>query len=155
MFTVFAYIHCEHLQSHSALLVYLGERTGSLLGIISLSISDFYILIFSHPSYSWFQCLILSHTAFLLGAYTLPRPVLDLTVLGSSPSSPWVCVHHASVFCVCTLCFSTSSFFLFLMHTSCVFFLCIHACTPMWYIIPRHPFGGLYNWRAISIYEGS
>jgi len=30
-------------QSRSALLVYLGERTGSLLGLISLSISDFYI----------------------------------------------------------------------------------------------------------------
>ena len=33
-------------------LFILGERTGSLLGFISLSLSDFYILIFSHPSYS-------------------------------------------------------------------------------------------------------
>ena len=39
-----------------------------------------------------------------------------------------------------SLCVSTSSFFLFLLHT---FFLCLHACTPMCYIIPRHPFGGL------------
>ena len=74
---------------------------------------------------------ILSHTVFLLGAYS-------------------VCVHHASVFCVCTLCFSTSSFFLFLLHT---FFLCIHACTPMCYIIPRHPFGGLHIWRALYIWR--
>ena len=28
---------------------------------------------------------------------------------------------------LCILCFSTSSFFLFLLHTCCVFFLCIHA----------------------------
>jgi hypothetical protein len=34
-------------------LFILGERTGSLLGFpFSLSLSDFYILIFSHPSYS-------------------------------------------------------------------------------------------------------
>ena len=33
-------------------LFILGERTGSLLGFLSLSLSDFYILIFSHPSYS-------------------------------------------------------------------------------------------------------
>ena len=44
-------------------------------------------------------------------------------------------------------------FFLFLMHTSCVFSLCIHACTPMWYIIPHHTFGGLYIWRAIYIWR--
>ena len=93
------------------------------------------ILLFSHPSPLWFPCLIFSHTAFLLGAYS-------------------VCVHHDSVFCVCTLFFFTSFFFLFLMHTSCVFFLCIHACTPMCYIIPRHPFGGLYIiWRAIYIWR--
>ena len=67
-------------------LFILGQRTGSLLGFISLPLSDFSILIFSHPSYSWFSCSILSHTAFLLGAYS-------------------VCVHRDSVFCVCTLCF--------------------------------------------------
>ena len=33
-------------------LFILGERTGSLLGFLSLSLSDFYILIFSHSSYS-------------------------------------------------------------------------------------------------------
>ena len=64
-----------------------------------------------------------------------------------------VCVHYDSVFCACTLCFSTSSFFLFLKHTSCVFFLCIHACTPMCYIIPHHPFGGLYIWRSLYIWR--
>jgi hypothetical protein len=47
-------------------LFILGERTGSLLRIFSLSISAFYILIFSHPSYSWFPCSILSHTAFFI-----------------------------------------------------------------------------------------
>jgi hypothetical protein len=50
VFSVFTYIHCAHTQSRSALLVYLGERTGSLLGLISLSISDFYIgSVPSHP----------------------------------------------------------------------------------------------------------
>ena len=72
-------------------LFILGERTGSLFGFISLSLSDFYILIFSHPSYSWFSCSILSHNAFLLGAYS-------------------VCVHRDSVFYVCTLCFFHSIF---------------------------------------------
>ena len=43
VFSVFTYIHCAHTRSRSALLVYLGERTGSLLGLISLSISDFSI----------------------------------------------------------------------------------------------------------------
>ena len=43
VFSVFTYIHCVHTRSRSALLVYLGERTGSLLGLISLSISDFSI----------------------------------------------------------------------------------------------------------------
>jgi hypothetical protein len=81
-------IRTAYLQSHSVFLFILGERTGSLLGIIFLYISDFYISIFSHPSYSCFPCSILSHTVFLLGAYS-------------------VCVHHDSVFCVCTLCFST------------------------------------------------
>jgi hypothetical protein len=81
-------IRTAYLQSHSVFLFILGERTGSLLGIIFLYISDFYISIFSHPSYSCFPCSILSHTLFLLGAYS-------------------VCVHHDSVFCVCTLCFST------------------------------------------------
>jgi len=42
----------QYLQSHSFFLFILGERTGSLLGIISLYISDFYISIFSHLSYS-------------------------------------------------------------------------------------------------------
>jgi hypothetical protein len=32
--------------------------------------------------------------------------------------------------------FSTSFFFLFLLHTSCVFFLCIQVCTLMCYILP-------------------
>ena len=41
VFSVFTYIHCAHTQSRSVLLVYLGERTGSLLGFLSLSISDF------------------------------------------------------------------------------------------------------------------
>jgi hypothetical protein len=36
-------------------LFILGERTGSLLGFISLSLSDFYILIFSHPSFPDFH----------------------------------------------------------------------------------------------------
>jgi hypothetical protein len=54
---------------------------------------------------------------------------------------------------LCILCFSTSSFFLFLLHTSCVFFLCIHACPPLCYIIPRHPFGGLYIWRSLYIWR--
>ena len=49
-----------------------------------------------------------------------------------------------------SLCVSTSSFFLFLLHT---FFLCLHACTPMCYIIPRHPFGGLHIWRALYIWR--
>jgi hypothetical protein len=43
IFSVFTYIHCAHTRSRSALLVYLGERTGSLSGLISLSISDFSI----------------------------------------------------------------------------------------------------------------
>ena len=43
VFSVFTYIHCAHTRSRSALLVYLGERTGSLSGLISLSISDFSI----------------------------------------------------------------------------------------------------------------
>jgi hypothetical protein len=81
-------IRTAYLQSHSVFLFILGERTGSLFGIIFLYISDFYISIFSHPSCSCFPCSILSHTVFLLGAYS-------------------VCVHHDSVFCVCTLCFFT------------------------------------------------
>ena len=81
-------IRTAFLHSHRVFLFILGERTGSLLGIISLYITDFYISIFSHPSYSCFPCSILSHTVFLLGAYS-------------------VCVHHDSVFSVCTLCFST------------------------------------------------
>jgi hypothetical protein len=47
VFSVFTYIqkviHCAHTRSRSALLVYLGESTGSLSGLISLSISDFSI----------------------------------------------------------------------------------------------------------------
>ena len=43
IFSVFTYIHCAHTRSRSALLVYLGERTGSFSGLISLSISDFSI----------------------------------------------------------------------------------------------------------------
>jgi len=43
VFSVFTYIHCAHTRSRSALLVYLGHRTGSLSGLISLSISDFAI----------------------------------------------------------------------------------------------------------------
>ena len=43
VFSVFTYIHCTHTRSRTALLVSLGERTGSLLGLISLSISDFSI----------------------------------------------------------------------------------------------------------------
>jgi hypothetical protein len=45
-------IRTAYLQSHSVSLFILGERTGSLLGIIFLYISGFYISIFSHPSYS-------------------------------------------------------------------------------------------------------
>ena len=134
-YSLYSHTFIVRICNHAVLSLFiLGERTGSLLGIISLYISDFYILIFSHPSYSWFPCLILLHTAFLSGVSS-------------------VCVHHDSVFCVCTLFFFTSFLFLFLMHTSCVFFLCIHACTPMCYIIPRHPFGGLYIWRAIYIWR--
>ena len=43
VFSVFTYIHWAHTRSRSALLVYLGDRTGSLSGLISLSISDFSI----------------------------------------------------------------------------------------------------------------
>ena len=43
VFSVFTYLHCAHTRSRSALLVYLWERTGSLSGLISLSISDFSI----------------------------------------------------------------------------------------------------------------
>ena len=81
-------IRTAFLQSHRVFLFILGERTGSLLGIIFLYHTDFYISIFSHPSYSCFPCSILSHTVFLLGAYS-------------------VCVQHDFVFSVCTLCFST------------------------------------------------
>ena len=45
-------VRTPYLQSHSVFLFILGERTGSFLGIIFLYISDFYISIFSHPSYS-------------------------------------------------------------------------------------------------------
>jgi len=52
VFSVFTYIHCAHTRSRSALLVYLGERTGSLSGFISLSISDFSIgIVQSHHIY--------------------------------------------------------------------------------------------------------
>jgi hypothetical protein len=52
VFSVFTYIHCAHTRSRSDLLVYLGERTGSLLGLISLSISDFSIgIVQSHHIY--------------------------------------------------------------------------------------------------------
>ena len=64
-------IRTAFLQSHRVFLFILGERTGSLLGIIFLYITDFYISIFSHPSYSCFPCSILSHTVFLLGAYSV------------------------------------------------------------------------------------
>jgi hypothetical protein len=53
-------------------------------------------------------------------------------------------VHHDSVFCVCTLFFHLP-FLLFLPHA---YFLRIF---PL--IIPRHPFGGLYIWRAIYIWR--
>jgi len=48
-------IRCIRIHSLCTLQSFLfifGERTGSLLGIISLYISDLDILIFSHPSYS-------------------------------------------------------------------------------------------------------
>jgi hypothetical protein len=52
VFSVFTYMHCANTLSRSALLVYLGERTGSLLGLISLSISDFSIgIVQSHHIY--------------------------------------------------------------------------------------------------------
>ena len=83
-------IRTAFLQSHRVFLFILGERTGSLLGIIFLYRTDFSISIFSHPSYSCFPCSLLSHTVFLLGAYS-------------------VCVHHDSVFSVCS-CFCTVLF---------------------------------------------
>ena len=43
---------CAFASTPVLFLFILGERTGSLLGFISLSLSDFYILKFSHPSYS-------------------------------------------------------------------------------------------------------
>jgi hypothetical protein len=81
---VFALRICNHTASSC---LSWGSVQG-VPGIIFLYIRDFYISIFSHPSYSCFPCSILSHSVFLLGAYI-------------------VCVHHDSVFCVCTLCFST------------------------------------------------
>jgi hypothetical protein len=42
-------IRTPYLPSHIAFLLIMGERTGSLLGILSLYISNFYISIFSHP----------------------------------------------------------------------------------------------------------
>jgi hypothetical protein len=51
-FPMFSHTFIVHICNHATLFLFiLGERTGSLLGIFSLSISDFYILIFSHPSY--------------------------------------------------------------------------------------------------------
>ena len=74
-----------------------------------------------------------------------------------TPPSYWertvsVCIMTLySVFVLCV--FPPPFSYLFLMHTSCVFFLFIHACTPMCYIIPRHPFGGIYIWRVIYIWR--
>jgi hypothetical protein len=80
-------IRTAYLQSHSVFLFILGERTGSLLGIIFLYISGFYISIFSHPFIFVLSMFDIIAHRLLLGAYS-------------------VCVHHDSVFCVCTLCFS-------------------------------------------------
>jgi len=63
IFSVFTYIHCAHTRSRSALLVYLGERTGSLSGLISLSISDFSIGI------------VQSHHIYVFCTSSLPRSV--------------------------------------------------------------------------------
>ena len=39
-------------------------------------------------------------------------------------------------------------------YSSCIlFFLCIHACTPMCYILHRHPFAGLHIWRALFVWR--
>ena len=69
-----------------------------------------------------------------------------------------VCIMHLySVFVLCV--FPPPLSFLF-YYISCVFFLCIHACTPMCYIIPHHPFDGLhirrvlYIWRNLFCLEG-
>ena len=63
VFSVFTYIHCAHTRSRSALLVYLGERTGSLSGLISLSISDFSI------------GSVQSHHIYVFCTSSLPRSV--------------------------------------------------------------------------------
>ena len=80
-------IRTAFLHSHCVFLFILGERTGSLLGII-FSMLLIFIFRYSHTLHIRVFHAILSHTVFLLGAYS-------------------VCVQHAFVFSVCTLCFST------------------------------------------------
>jgi hypothetical protein len=92
--------HWAHLQSRSVLLVYLGERTGSLLGIISLSISDFYIgsVQCLCASYICILCLysvffFTSSSFFFLLLYFLRifpmSPCIHLSVLHHPSPSVW------------------------------------------------------------------
>ena len=77
VFSVFTYIHCAHTRSRSALLVYLGQHTGSLSGLISLSISDFSI------------GSVQSHHIYVFCTSSLPRSVFggtfeDTSIIGST-----------------------------------------------------------------------
>jgi hypothetical protein len=69
VFSVFTYLHCAHTRSRCALLVYLGERTGSLSGLISLSISDFSI------------GSVQSHHIYVFCTSSLPRSVFGGTYI--------------------------------------------------------------------------
>jgi hypothetical protein len=84
VFSVFTYIHCAHTRSRGALLVYLGERTGSLSGLISPSISDFSI------------GSVQSHHIYVVCTSSLPRSVFGgpyiylRTRRSSDPPGTWI-----------------------------------------------------------------
>jgi len=119
-------------------------------------------------SFCYFWCFLVHTLSISIFCYSPTLHLCDFHVWYSrTPPFYWertvsVCIMSLySVFLLCVFPPPLS------FYSSCIlFFLCIHACTPMCYILPRHPFAGLhiggpymfggtyFVWRAISS-EGS
>ena len=95
-------------------------------------------------SFCYFWCFLVHTLSISIFCYSPTLHLCDFHVWYSR-TPPFFWVRTVSV-CIMPLC---SEFLLWVFppplsfySSFILFFLCIHACTPMCYIIPRHPFGG-------------